>query len=282
MRVLRYKYLLYIFLILGFGLTACRSKQRVVSHGRPVADKENSVLFSDMIINSFHYSTLSSKLNMQFTNGSRTLSSKADIAMVRDRAIRISVQPLFGVEMFRFYIDPDTVLLLDRMNKCYVKESILSLKEHYPVGFDFHTLQSIFTNSLFLSGKSTVEDSDYSRFNYSQTADQNFYLTATDTESDIEYSFTVNGDDRIIFTDLASHKRGYFVRWAYSNFVLLDNSLFPHKMRASVLHESVKIDVEFLFSGVVTDEPAKISTPIPESYTKTSIGDILKIISSDQ
>jgi len=93
---------------------------------------------------------------VNLTNGSKSLSSKANIRIIKDNALQISVQPLFGVEMLRFYMNPDTVMVLDRMNKRYVVEPITSLKELYPVGFDFYTMQSAFTNALSYQEKNDL------------------------------------------------------------------------------------------------------------------------------
>ena len=144
--------------ILGLAITACKPKQKIVYSTKPVEDKEYNQLFSDINNSTFDYNTFSSRLNMDVTSGTRSVSSKANIRMVKDSAIQISVQPLFGVEVLRFYIDPDSVVIVDRMNKRYVQESLYSLKEYYPVGFDFYTMQSILTNAPFVSGKNSVED----------------------------------------------------------------------------------------------------------------------------
>jgi hypothetical protein len=212
--------IIFSFLVL-IAVTACKPKQRIIYSTKPVEDKENNQLFSDINTNTFDFNTFSSRLNMSLTSGTRSVSSRANLRIIKDSAILISVQPLFGVEVVRLYIDPNNILILDRMNKRYVKESLISLKEKYPVGFDFYTLQSILTNSPFVSGKSSVEDSDYRKFNIIQTSDLNYYLTSKDPESDIEYSFTVNGNDRITFTHLMQYKKQQSLQWAYDNFAIL-------------------------------------------------------------
>lgn len=281
MKNVNYKNILIFCFILGLAVTACKPKQRIIYSTKPIEDKENNQLFSDINTNSFDFNTFSSRLNLIVTNGTRSISSKANIRMVKDSAIQISVQPLFGVEVLRFYIDPDSVVVLDRMNKRYVEESITSLKELYPVGFDFYTMQSILTNAPFVSGKSRVEDSDYRKFNYIQTSDLNYYLTSKDPESDIEYSFTVNGNDRITFTHLMQFKKQQSLQWTYDNFAVLGKNSFPHKMNAIISSKSRKINAEFLFSEIVTNEPVQITSQVPSSYRKTSIEEILKIMSSE-
>lgn len=278
----RTNYLLFFFLVLGLALSGCKPKQRILYSTTPVEEKNHDALFRDILAESFSYQTFSARLNMTLTSGTRSLSSRAQLRIEKDKVLQVSIQPLFGVEMFRFYIDPDSVVLLDRMNKRYVKESIASLKEHYPVGFDFYTLQSVFTNALFVSGKESVDPTDYRTFAYTRTSDRNYYLTTEDPESGIEYSFTVNGDDRITFTHLMQPKEKYSLQWSYGNFIVLEESVFPHKMSASIASASRRINTEFLFSDIVIDEPMQLSIQVPDNYTKTAVSEVMKIIAPSQ
>jgi hypothetical protein len=134
MNAIHYKHILIICLLSGFVLNACKPKQKIVYSTSSIEEKALNQLFSDVISNEFQFTTFAAKLNVNLTNGSKSLSSKANIRIIKDNALQISVQPLFGVEMLRFYMNPDTVMVLDRMNKRYVVEPITSLKDLYPVG----------------------------------------------------------------------------------------------------------------------------------------------------
>jgi hypothetical protein len=52
-------------------------------------------------------------------------------------------------------------------------------------------------------------------------------------------------------------------------------------MSAVITSKSRKIDAEFLFSEIVTNVPVQITSQVPESYSKTSLDEILKIIASE-
>ena len=148
--------------LLIMGLNSCKSKRQIVA-AAPVEEKVDVDLFTDILNNQLNFKTFSSRLNLNLSSGTKSLSSKASLRIVKDKAIQLSVQPLFGVEMLRLYADPDSLVLLDRMNKRYVKESIEDVKKVYPVGFDFKTLQSLLTNQVFVSGQSDVIYSDYEK-----------------------------------------------------------------------------------------------------------------------
>lgn len=260
-------------------VTSCKPKKQLISTVSPIEDKANGVLFADILANEFQYNTLSSKLNMEIIRGTRSLSSRANLKIVRNRALQISVQPLFGVEMFRLHVDVDSLVLLDRMNKRYVKESFASLKETYPVGFDFYTLQSLFTNALFVVGKSNKLPSNYSEFHYSQTHDLNYYLKAVDEQSEAEYAFTINGHDRVTFTHLMQSKENYSLQWAYTNFASVQNQFFPHKMDIVAKTSSRKAELGLTFSDIVTNQPMELTMNIPAGYTKVSVTEVMKLLS---
>jgi len=277
MNTKRFIQILLLCLLTGMAFQACKPRQRIIYSTSPVADKANNQLFNDIISREFQYNTFAAKLNLNLTNGTKSMSSKANIRIVKDKALQISIQPLFGVEMFRFYMNPDTVMVLDRMNKRYVMESIASLKELYPVGFDFYTLQSVFTNNLFVPGKKQVESSDYRKFKYTQTNDQFYYIASKDAKSDINYSFTVNGDDRITLTQLLQPERKQTLEWGYQNFVELNDLVFPSKMHVTLSTSTRRVNAEILFSDIVTNEMLKLTLDVPSGYTRTTVDEMLKI-----
>ncbi len=279
MHSLHYRHILIICFLSALAFTACKPKQKIVYSTSPVEDKAHNELFNDIITSEFPYRTFSAKLNIGMTSGTKSFSSRANIRIIKDEALQISIQPLFGVEMMRLYMNPDTVFLLDRMNKRYVLESIAQLKEIYPVGFDYYTMQSLFTNALFVSGREVINDSDYDIFSYDRASDQNYHITARDADSGIDYSFTVNGDDRITFTHLMQPEKKYYMQWGYHNFAVLDKAIFPHKMNVTLSSASRKIDTELLFSDVVTGDSLELALRVPSSYTRTTIDEILKILS---
>lgn len=263
---------LFLIVIIGFG--SCKSKKVSVRSNSPVEAKANGGLFADMLANEIEFTTFTSKLNLRVKTGTRSISSKANLKIINGQMLQMSIQPLFGVEMFRLFVDNDTLVLLDRMNKRYVQEALPDLKKRYPVGFDYETVQSLLTNKLFLAEKKEVTPSDYRNFSYSNASD-NYYLSAKDNSSDIEYSFTVNGSDKITFSHLLDPESSNSLRWSYSNFILLDSLIFPYQMDVSAVTPKRKLDVGITFSDIVLDEPMELSINIPSGYTKVTISDIL-------
>jgi len=262
------------------GLHSCKSKKQIVA-AAPVEEKVNVDLFTDILNNQFSFKTFSSKLNLNLSSGTKSLSSKASLRIVKDKAIQLSVQPLFGVEMLRLYADRDSLVLLDRMNKRYVKESIEDVKRMYPVGFDYKTLQSLLTNQVFVSGQTDVIYSDYDKFSTDQLSDMHYLLKSVDKKSGIEYSFTIDGNDRIALTHLIEPKDHYSMNWRYDDFVMQSHKAFPRKMDVALASTRRKVNVGLEFSGITLDEDFDLQVSVPGSYTRATLSDIVKILTNN-
>lgn len=270
--------ILFVCLLIVLTVTGCKPKQKILFPASTVEDKANHELFTDIIDRELSYHTLSAKLNMGVTSGTKVYSSKANLKIVKNEALQISVQPLFGVELFRVQMNPDTIFVLDRMNKRYVLEAFDTLKEVYPVGFDYYTIQSLLTNAIFVSGKDTINQDDYNIFTYHRNSTQNYQIASTDVVSGIDYTFTVNGDDRITFTHLMQPEKKQFIQWEYNDFMMVNSRVFPHKMNLTLSSSSKLFNAELEFSNVLTDEPFQLALNVPSNYKKTSIEDVLKIL----
>jgi hypothetical protein len=247
-----------------------------------VGDKTINELVYDVIVNHFPYDTFSARLNLNLSvEGGRSMSSRANIRIIRDNALQISVQPFLGIEMMRLYIDPQSVVIIDRMNRRFVHENISSLQEIFPIGFDFYTLQALFTNALFMSGRSHVVARDYRNFSLSLTDDEmHFLMSARDRRSGIDYFFTVNGDDRITQSKLHIAQRNTTLQWDYKQFAIIDSGIFPHRMNVELSTAERSVAAEINFSNIATNESFQLAPNIPNGFTQTSVSEIIRIVTT--
>jgi hypothetical protein len=271
------KYTWCILLLLIIGVYSCKSTKRITQADSALEDKTSSELFKDILFKGLEYKTFSSKLNMTISTGTKTLSSKGSLRIVNNEAILLSVQPLFGIEMFRLYVEPEHIIILDRMNKRYVKESFEDIKGKNPVGFNFYTLQSLFTNNLFIPEKSSVSLKDYKTFRYSE-GENNYILAARDKKSNIDYTFSINGNDQITLTELNMPANQYSLQWNYDQFTLMNNLFFPYEMKIVASTQKRNLNTNISLSSISLNESLSLDTSIPDSYTKVELKDVLKML----
>lgn len=267
---------LLLLLILFIGVYSCKSTQPIFQADSALEDKSSSELFKDVLYKELKYSTFSSKLNMTISTGKKTLSSKGNLKIVNNQAIQVSIQPLFGIEMFRMHVEPDFIVILDRMNKRYVKETFDDIKGQSPIGFNFYTLQSLFTNGLFIPEQSVVSVKDYKNFKYTHSS-ENYLLSARDKKSQIDYRFSVNGNDQITLTELNMPAKNYSLQWSYDQFSLLKDLFFPIEMKVVASTEKSKLDTSISLTSIDLNDPLLLVNSIPESYTRVELKELLKL-----
>ncbi len=269
-----------LVLFLLVGVTSCKTTKPIVKQNAgTIEDKNSSVLFADILSRQPDFNTLTSKMDVTLQTGSKSVNSKASFKMRKNQAIQISLQPLFGVEVARLLVKPDTIIIIDRLNKRYVMESIQNLKKKYPVGFDFYTLQALFANQIFVSGSSENTQSDVSKFRITQ--DSNAYiLSAKDASSQINYMFKVNAKDRVIETNLSQDGSARNILWQYLNFVTINNLVYPTSMKVIAKSTSRTMNVDMNFNSVNINNEVEFSGIIPGSYARVSLDEIIKFMGS--
>ena len=273
------KYSIPLLLLVFVAIYSCKPKKRILQDERELEDKTNLSLFEDVLQKELNYATFTSKMSMTVSTGRRTLSSKGDLRIIRNEAIQLSIQPLFGIEMFRLYVQPDCILILDRMNKRYVREYFDDISGELPMGFDFYTLQALFTNALFVSDQSAVSVNDYKKFKYNQSA-QNYKLSARDNKSNIDYSFFINGNDQITFAQLYMASKSYELGWSYNEFALVEDLFFPLEMKVSATTPKRKLETSFSLSSVSIDDELSLNSSVPSSYAKVELKEIMKLLAN--
>lgn len=277
MKIDKIKHFVFLMVCIVVVFSACKSKKRIVHTTSPLKSKSNVALFSDMLQKQITFHTFSSKINLSVDSGTRSVSSKGSLKIENGKAIQLSIQPLFGVELFRFFMTPDSVIILDRMNKRYVKEALSDIKQRHPVGFDYFTLQALLTNHVFVANQLGVAPGDFERFEYSQMPNS-YYLKSKDRLSNIEYAFSVNADDRITFSHLFDDKTNYVAQWNYNDFAMMNNIVFPSQMSIKASSSNRNIEIDLAFSNVVLEGIMDLHTSVPASYLKVNVEDVIKFL----
>ena len=114
--------------------------------------------------NAVYVKDISSKVDVTLTSGDKEISMPGTLKMRKDTVIRIQITPMGLMEVGRIEFTPDSVLVVNRMGKEYIKAAYSELDFLERNGIDFYTLQSLFWNELFLPGEQRVRESALSEF----------------------------------------------------------------------------------------------------------------------
>ena len=254
-----------------FFITSCKTTKETA-----MKSYEARELFSLVADNGLEYQTFSGKMKASLRAGKNDIDINAYLRIIKDEKLQLSFQmPILG-EMFKFAVSKDSLILIDRINKRFVAESMQDIKQTSSFDFNLYNLQALFTNQLFLAGKPAVTTADFQLFTVNQEKEQAF-LTAKDKY--INYTFTVDYTDRIRNSMMTGNSGNATMNWSYDNFSLLENkSLFPMQMGVNLNSSTNKLSLNLAFSKIDLDKDIDIDFNIPKKYNRITLAQALTLI----
>ncbi len=157
-----------LYFTISFGLFVflaanCRSTKKIqkaisnakkdTAHSVVIVDnlKEDSIRFINDIFkkvekNKIDFKTFSAKIKANYEGGDgRYNEFTAFLHMKKDSAIwiRVEASALLGIEALRILVTPDSVKILNKLNKELILRSVSYLQETARIPLDFYTLQDL-------------------------------------------------------------------------------------------------------------------------------------------
>ena len=274
-----YGYLLFLAGIMIF-FAGCKTSRQTTSIALSKMSKEERI--ESIKYQAIPFNTLSSSMRFSIKPGANksSTSANAQLRIVKDQVIQLSLRiPILGTEVARLSVTPERVTVIDRANRRYFTESIKVLRETSSFDFDFYNLQALFTNHLFIAGKSSISHQDYNVFKW--TEDEFFTkLNITDNQG-INYDFTSDYTNRIVRTEIYQNKNDVNLKWLYSDFGLASNNrLFPMKMNMELTIPNDLITLNLSLNSVDIDTSFQVDTSIPNNFQQIGFEQIIKLIQS--
>lgn len=249
--------------------TADNTRQQSLDYIRKVSD---NAVYSKNIV---------SKIDFEVNALGRNISLDGKLQMRRDEVIRITITPFGLMEAARLEFTPDYVLLIDRINKEYVKAKYSDIDFLKNNGLDFFTLQSMFWNELFIPGKKSLGDTDLNAFS-TDMAKQTQRPVMLKTG---KFDFTWNTDpSRALITNTTvNYGKGTSMAstmsFDYADFVPMGAKKFPSKETLtfnSKVVNSGKMSLTLLLGKIGNESNWEAQTAVSEKYKEVQAEDILR------
>ena len=224
------KYLSLALLSLPLLMTSCKSKQVVVEQQQPSTSigVEKQKELKTVLANAQTAEFVTSKVKFSVSEGTQEISLTGNLKMKRDDVIRLQLMAFGFVEAARIEFTKDYVLIMDRINKQYLKASYEHISFLRNSGLNFYSLQALFWNELFQPGENKVTESLLNNF---KVEDKGNGLTLTISKNNLDYKWqTANSlinQVNVIYNDKLRGVTG--LKWDYSDFKNLGNKSFPSR-----------------------------------------------------
>ncbi len=227
--------------------------------------------------NSQHARFITSKVKFSVEVGARQMTLTGNLKMKRDDVIRLQLMAFGFVEAGRLEFTKEYVLIMDRINKLYLKVPYAQVDFLRNSKIDFYMLQSLFWNELFQPGKMKVTDELLKSYK-TEVGDENTVIFMEDGKLSYRW-LAENGTARvqmanIMFTD--KYRGNYQLNWDYEDFQAVSRKFFPMQHDISFKMPEKEVKLGMVFNYMEHEENWETRTEISSKYRQVSIDEILQ------
>lgn len=213
-------------------LASCRSAKETTGSRMPQAEPSGEWV-DKMAAAGLKEGTVTSKMDFELQMDGKTLSVGGSCNLKRGEVIQLSLVALGFMEVGRLEFTPQYMMMVNRMQREYVKVDYADVPYLQQAGVDFYTLQALFWNDLFVPGRAGKwEEQDF-------TVVENQESTIMTTRNDalLQCQFVVDlltgliRNTSVVVTGQSSVPR---LNWTYQHFANVEQKSFPDRMQLSI------------------------------------------------
>ena len=259
-------------------LMASCSSTKTLKKSSSIEGMSEKEYLEHVISNAGGWDALTGKVSLAIDlDGKGATKVSGTLRIKKGEVIQLSIAPFLGIEVARAEISPEGILVIDRMNKRYVKVSFGELKSLVRADLDFHTLQALFLNELFLPGKGDLTARDVSAFRVEQEPD-GVWLEVKRAKR-FDYHFLTQAPDALLKESrIGVSGTPYLLSWAYDDFRRLNQKPFPTQMKLSLEGGKKPLKAAWSLSRLSTDTNWETHTEVSKKYERVTLEDILKLL----
>ena len=198
------------------------------------------------------------KIKVDFTdNAGKNTNATAFVRIRKDSLMWFSLTGALGVEGYRILVRPDSVFVMDKMEKTLARRSVSYLQEVIKLPVDFQVLQNLIIGNPVFFPDNIVSF---------KTADKE--IMALTIGEYFKHIITVDTSNNAIThskLDDVDVLRNRTCDITLNNYAAVQNRLFSHFREITVTEKS-KLDIKLEFKQVVFDEPQSFPFTIPKNY----------------
>lgn len=261
-------------------ISSCGSKKKAIEGNQPASTvtlQENEFV-QKVNDNAQTVKFITSKLKFTVEFGTQDIALTGNLRMKRDDVIRLQLMAFGFVEAARLEFTKDYVLIMDRINKQYLKAPYNQIDFLRNSGINFYTLQALFWNELFMPNRSSLSADDLKKYNVAASGDD---AVISLEDGKLSYSWLAGQKNAIIKMANILYKDRFNgnsqLNWDYISFERLENNKqFPNKMDVTLTmpKKEIKLGITLNYIGQETEWETR--TSVSNKYREVPVDEILR------
>ena len=263
-------------------LTSCKSHRQAVKEGTGTAavkvDTLQKQAFLQKVNDNAQYARfITSKVRFTVEVGARQMTLTGNLKMKRDDVIRLQLMAFGFVEAGRLEFTKEYVLVMDRINKLFLKVPYAQVDFLRNCNIDFNVIQGLFWNELFQPRVSRPTDQQLK--NYTMKAGSDDTIIAME-DGKLSYRWLAdNTTARVKMANvmyLDKFRGNYQLNWDYDDFQANNRKFYPMNHKISFQTPGQEIKFEMLLNYMGAEEDWETRTEVSSKYRQVTIEEILQ------
>ena len=261
-------------------MASCHTHKNAVKEApQPVTPEvlEQSAFLEKVNDNATKAQFVTSKLKFSIEYGPQQVSLTGNLKMKRDDVIQLQLMAFGFVEAGRIEFTKDYVLIVDRINKQFLKAPYNYVDFLRNSGINFFTLQALFWNELFVPGRQSVDKEALEKFSTNMDAED---VVITLDEGKMNYSWLANNKSgRIKMANIAYRdqlKGNTQLNWDYKEFTRMGSIAFPSNMGIALTTPESEIKLGIRLNYLKNESDWATRTKVSDKYREVTVDQILR------
>ena len=261
-------------------LASCSSKKNVAAEQKPdTTNVERGAFLGKVQDNAQSTKFITSKVKFSVEVAPQNITLTGNLKMKRDDVIRLQLMAFGFVEAARLEFTKDYVLIMDRINKQYLKAPYAYIDFLRNSGLNFYSLQALFWNELFQPNHSSLSKGDMK--NFSTNTDGEDVIISLDNDR-IDYSWLADRKSgtikmaNILYKDRINGNSQ--LNWDYVSFTQLENSnkKFPSDMNVTLTTQKKEVKLGIKLNYINHETEWETRTEVSSKYREVTVDEILR------
>ena len=223
---------------------------------------------------------MTSKVKFSVEVGQQKLTLTGNLRMKRDDVIRLQLMAFGFVEAGRIELTKDYVLIMDRINKQYLKAPYMQVDFLRNSGLNFNSLQALFWNELFHPNQNNVMKHTEDTTKVFTTIESGDDMIISLEEGKMDYSWLASKNTALIRMANILYKDRFNgntqLNWDYDAFERVGKKMYPtkHGIILTTPKKEVKLGMTLNYIGAESEWETR--TEISNKYREVTVDEILR------